>query len=61
MICGAPPGALMSRAGVSSEVAERVLGHSIRGVEGIYNRHQYFDEKAAALEKLAALIDQIVR
>jgi integrase len=52
---------LMSRAGVPSEVAERVLGHSIRGVEGVYNRHQYFDEKAAALEKLAALVEQIMR
>ena len=39
---------LMSRAGVSSEIAERVLGHAIAGVEGVYNRHQYFDEKAKA-------------
>src|SRR5262249_16381069 len=40
---------LMSRAGVQSEHAERVLGHVIPGIEGIYNRHQYTDEKAAAL------------
>ena len=51
---------LMSRAGVSSEHAERVMGHSIGGVEGIYDRHAYFDEKSAALAKLAALIDAIV-
>jgi integrase len=51
---------LMSRAGVQSEHAERVLGHAIGGVEGIYNRHAYDAEKAAALEKLAALIEQIV-
>ena len=37
---------LMSRAGVSSEHAERVMGHVIPGVEGIYDRHAYFDEKA---------------
>src|SRR6516225_6765315 len=51
---------LMSRAGVSSEHAERVMGHSTGGVEGIYDRHAYFDEKAAALAKLADLIDSIV-
>jgi integrase len=51
---------LMSRAGVSSEHAERVMGHSIKGVEGIYDRHKYLDEKSAALAKLANLIDGII-
>jgi integrase len=51
---------LMARAGVSSEHAERVMGHAIAGVEGIYDRHAYRDEKAAALARLAALIDGIV-
>jgi integrase len=51
---------LMSRAGVQSEHTERVLGHAIRGVEGIYNRHSYDAEKADALRKLAALIERIV-
>jgi integrase len=51
---------LMSRAGVLSEHAERVLGHVIPGVEGVYDRHKYFDEKADALRKLAALIERIV-
>jgi integrase len=50
---------LMSRAGVQSEVGERVLGHAIGGVEGIYNRHSYDAEKADALRKLAALIERI--
>jgi integrase len=50
---------LMSRAGVPSEVAERVLGHSIRGVAGVYDRHSYETEKAEALTKLADLIKQI--
>ena len=52
---------LMSRAGVSSEVAERVLGHSLQGVEATYNRHAYRDEKADALRKLAALIGTILQ
>jgi integrase len=51
---------LMSRAGVSSEHAERVMGHAIKGVEGIYDRHEYLDEKSAALLKLADLIGSIV-
>ena len=50
----------MSRAGVLSEHAERVLGHVIPGVEGVYDRHKYLDEKADTLKRLAALIDAIV-
>ncbi len=50
----------MSRAGVSSEHAERVMGHAIGGVEGVYDRHTYRDEKADALRRLATLIDSIV-
>jgi integrase len=51
---------LMSRAGVSSEHSERVMGHAIAGVEGVYDRHKYSGEKAEALRKLATLIDTIV-
>ncbi|HEY6753793.1 MAG TPA: integrase family protein [Pseudolabrys sp.] len=51
---------LLSRAGVRPDISERVLGHAIRGVEGIYDRHRYDAEKAAALAKLATLIEGIV-
>lgn len=51
---------LLSRAGVSTEVAERVLGHAVTGVRGTYDRHDYEKEKADALRKLAALIERIV-
>jgi integrase len=51
---------LMSRARVVREIAERVLGHAVPGVEGVYDRHQYRDEKADALARLAALVDGIV-
>jgi hypothetical protein len=37
-----------------------MLGHVIAGVEGTYDRHPYFAEKAAALTKLAALIERII-
>jgi integrase len=51
---------LLSRAGVRPDIAERVMGHAIAGVEGVYDRHSYRDEKADALKRLAALIDGIV-
>jgi integrase len=51
---------LMSRAGIRPDIAERVMGHAIAGVEGVYDRHSYAAEKAAALAKLATLIDAIV-
>ena len=51
---------LMSRAGVPSEHAERTLGHAIKGVEGVYDRHRYDEEKADALDRLANLIETIV-
>jgi integrase len=51
---------LMSRCNVSSEHAERVMGHAIGGVEGVYDRHHYRDDKADALRRLAVLIDGIV-
>jgi integrase len=51
---------LMSRAGVPNDHAERCLGHVIGGVRGVYDRHEYLEEKRAAFEKLAALIGEIV-
>jgi integrase len=51
---------LMSRAGVRPDIAERVLGHAVAGVEGVYDRHHYRDELADALRRLAALIERIV-
>jgi integrase len=51
---------LMSRAGVSSDVAEMVLGHKLSGVRGVYDRHSYADEKRDALERLASLIGRIL-
>ena len=51
---------LMSKAGVQRDHAERVLGHAIPGVEGVYDRHRYDDEKAGALQRLADLIERIV-
>jgi integrase len=52
---------LMSRAGVPTDHAERCLGHVIGGVRGVYDRHEYREEKAEAYAKLARLIDRIVQ
>jgi integrase len=50
---------LLSRAGVNADHAERCLGHVIRGVRGVYDKHEYFEEKRHAFEALAALIETI--
>jgi len=49
----------MAEAGVKDVVAELVLGHVQRGVEAIYNRHAYFEEKGNALDMLAARLIEI--
>jgi integrase len=51
---------LMARAGVRPDISERVLGHVIAGIEGVYDRYGYVEEKRAALEALAALLHRIV-
>jgi hypothetical protein len=50
----------MSRANVDRDHAERVLGHAIRGVEGVYDHFGYEPQKSAALAKLASLIGEII-
>jgi integrase len=51
---------IMSRAGVNADHAERCLGHVIGGVRGVYDRHEYHDEKRKAFEALAAQIARII-
>ena len=60
---------LMSRAGVRPDISERVLGHAIPGVEGVYDPTRcggdlrpprLADEKAEALKPLAHVVETIV-
>jgi integrase len=51
---------LLSRAGIANDIAERVLGHVIPGVRGVYDRHEYRDEKKDALERLGAMVERIL-
>jgi hypothetical protein len=45
---------------VTSDHAERCLGHVIGGVRGVYDRHEFCDEKKRAFEALARQITDIV-
>ncbi|EAC0958880.1 tyrosine-type recombinase/integrase [Salmonella enterica subsp. diarizonae] len=47
--------------GVDPVVAERCLNHRIKGVEGIYNRYQYFNERKQALELWAHFLVSLER
>lgn len=47
---------LLAEQGTLGHVAERCLNHKLKGVEGIYNRYDYFDERKEALSKLAIKI-----
>jgi integrase len=51
---------LLASMGVPGHVAERCLNHKLKGVEGIYNRHDYFDERKEALNKLAQKLAPII-
>ena len=51
---------LMSRAGIRPEIGERLMGHKLQGIAGVYDRHPYADEKRDALQRLAGLIESIV-
>lgn len=51
----------LAELGVRSEVAERCLNHVLKGVEGTYNRHDYFHERRDALTKWAAIVVDLER
>ena len=45
--------------GVDPHIAERCLNHKIKGVEGIYNRHDYFEERSKALNLWASFLEKL--
>ncbi len=50
----------LSRLGCPSEVAEAVLGHSRKGIEGTYDLHRYEAECKVWLQKWADYLDTLV-
>lgn len=51
---------LLASLGIPGHVAERCLNHKLKGVEGVYNRHDYFDERQQALTQLASTLKPIL-
>lgn len=50
----------LSRLGIRHEVAERCLNHAVGGMEGVYNLHDFLEERREALEKWAAHVETVV-
>jgi integrase len=51
---------LLSRAGITADISERCLGHSLGDIRERYDRHKYLSEMAHAFEALSAEIERIV-
>lgn len=47
--------------GAEPHVAERCLNHKPRRVEGVYNRHDYFEERRRVLEAWGQLLLKLER
>jgi len=52
---------LAAAEGVPGHVAERCLNHKLKGVEGIYDRYDYFEERKLAHQKVADRIEPVIR
>lgn len=50
---------LLASLGVQPHISERCLNHKIKGVEGIYDGYDYFEERKSALKALSDLLMQI--
>ena len=51
---------LLAQSGVPSHVAERCLNHKIKGVEGIYDRYDYFDERLNAMKNIEKILNSVL-
>ncbi|HHF3041938.1 tyrosine-type recombinase/integrase [Vibrio diabolicus] len=51
---------LLAQQGTPGHVAERCLNHKLKGVEGIYDRHDYLEERREALDNLALSISKMI-
>lgn len=45
--------------GVSPHIAERVLNHKLRGIEGVYDQYDYNKERRQALEQWADVLESL--
>jgi len=51
---------LLASNGVPGHIGERCLNHKLKGIEGVYNQYDYFDERQEALEMLAKTLEKII-
>jgi len=51
---------LLAEQGTPDHVAERCLNPKLKGVEGIYDRYDYFNERAEALKILSTKLNPII-
>ncbi|TOO91679.1 hypothetical protein CGH26_28610, partial [Vibrio parahaemolyticus] len=49
----------LARLGCPTSVAEAVLGHSPKGIEGTYNLHRYENECREWLQRWADFLDEL--
>jgi integrase len=50
----------MSRLGIAADIGERILGHVIPGIRGVYDRYEFLPEKRSALERWGHALARIV-
>lgn len=51
---------LLAQQGTPGYVAERCLNHKLKGVEGIYDKYDYFEERREALTHLAEQVKALI-
>jgi integrase len=51
---------LLAAQGTPGHVAERCLNHKLKGVEGIYDRYDYFEERKTALRDLSGTLESFI-
>lgn len=51
---------LLAKLGIQFSVAERCLNHKPRGIEAVYNQHDYLDERREALDLLANTLSPLI-
>ena len=51
----------MAKLGISPTIAGKVLNHTVSGISGVYDRHDYLTEKTEALDKWADELKKTIK
>jgi integrase len=51
---------LLAELKVLPHIAERCLNHKLKGIEGVYNQHDYLEERKEALDKLSIALSPLI-